>query len=604
MHTEQIAMKPRHSFLLLVCSIAALLAVIFLLITTRDAHPFRYNYEFFDATNSAATDAVMAGQTGELSLNTSSSDSAARLILNDPGSLRACIAAADVCGTRDGYFKNPLSVGEDMNVTGRFGVGGNTHVNSDLDILGTLSVNGMATISKGTNITGGLGVRNALSTKQNANVLGNISVDRNVGVGGSLSVTNNGTIRGQTHIAGDAMISGPANVRNVANVAHTLIVQGATNVTGSIDTQSHMNVSGNMNVGGNATVGGSAYLKRDAQVNGALSITGPLTVIKNGMYIHEKTQLKGDTSIAQKLKVFGLTKVSGGVNIQSKHGEMTSIGERQDGQNVIYGTTIVKGNKFCLNNECLTSAQLQTIKNNETELSAMLAVWDKEILGDIKTAKDNLDTYTKNMDTHTSNETSTYDSLLKSYETRENSINDLAATKIPSFKQSLSDNWLYEIKQDDRVRQIGRDIVTAAGPYYGAVESTLKPNECAPPPPPAPPISSLKARISLYNDPNYTGKSFSEVYEVNEQEYAIEIKNNPMMSGMEDKISSLKVEPEPGVTASLTLMYHPIHENRRSPDREQTWTATNGQKVEVPDLEKVGNLDDEASAMIIKVVKA
>jgi hypothetical protein len=364
-----------------------------------------------------------------------------------------------------------------------------------------------------------------------------------------------------------------------------------------------MNVSGNMNVGGNATVGGSAYLKRDAQVNGALSITGPLTVIKNGMYIHEKTQLKGDTSIAQKLKVFGLTKVSGGVNIQSKHGEMTSIGERQDGQNVIYGTTIVKGNKFCLNNECLTSAQLQTIKNNETELSAMLAVWDKEILGDIKTAKDNLDTYTKNMDTHTSNETSTYDSLLKSYETRENSINDLAATKIPSFKQSLSDNWLYEIKQDDRVRQIGRDIVTAAGPYYGAVESTLKPNECAPPPPPAPPIS-LKARISLYNDPNYTGKSFSEVYEVNEQEYAIEIKNNPMMSGMEDKISSLKVEPEPGVTASLTLMYHPIHENRRSPDREQTWTATNGQKVEVPDLEKVGNLDDEASAMIIKVVKA
>jgi len=578
----------------------AFIAVILLLITMR-GHPFKYNYEFFDATNSAATDAVMANQTDETVLNTASTDSAAKIILTDPGSLRACIAAADVCGTRDGYFKNTLSVGEDMTVTGRLGVGGNTALNSDLDILGALAVNGMATINKGTNIKGMLGVTNTLSTQQNASVLGNLSVNQNVVAGNSVSITNDGIIRGQTNISGDAIISGQANVKNVANVGNTLLVQGATNVAGSLNTKSHMNVSGNVTVGGNATVGGSVLMSRDAQVNGSLSIMGPLSVIKNGMRIEGKTHLGGEAiSIAKKLNVLGLTQISGGVNIQSKHGEITSIGERQDGQNVIYGSTIVRGNKFCLNKECLNSAQLQTIKNNETELSAMLEVWDKEIVGNIKTAKANLDTYTKNIDSHNTSEKSTYESLLKAYEDREHSINDIAA-KIPSLKKALADNWLYEIKQDDRIRQIGRDIVTVSGPYFGAVESTLKPNECPPPPPPR---TSWRVRISLYNDPNYTGTTFSDVYEANEKEYQVEIKNNPAMQGMEDKISSLKIEPDPGVTASLTLMYHPIHEFRRSPDTEQTWTAINGQKVEVPDLEKVGNLDDEASAMIIKVVRA
>lgn len=504
-HTEQIAMKPRHSFLLLVVSILVILTVIFLLITTKGEHPFRYNYEFFDATNSAATDAVMADRTGELSLNTSSSDSAAKMILTDPGSLRACIAAADVCGTRDGYFRNMLSVGEDMNVTGRFGVGGNTHMNSDIDILGTLAVNGMSTINKVTNITGGLGVRNSLSTKENATVMGNMTVDQDVGIGNSLSVTNNGTIRGQTHVAGNANISGPANVRNVVNVANDLSVAGATNVTGLLDTKSQMSVSGNMNVGGNASVSGSALMRSDAQVNGALAVQGPLTVGKNGLRVYGETHFNGDTSIARALRVYGLTKVSGGVNIQSKHGEeMTSIGERQDGQNVIYGTTTVLGNKFCLNGECLTSAELQTIKNNETELSAMLAVWDKEIVGNINTAKNNLSTYVTNITAHNESEKTAYDSLLKAYETREHSINDLAV-KIPAFKESLANNWLYEIKQDDRIRQIGRNVITVAGPYYGAVESTLKPNEC--PAPTTPPCNEKDVpwNATFWQEDNYGG---------------------------------------------------------------------------------------------------
>lgn len=494
-------MNARSSFFLLICAILTIITVIYLLVVVNRG-AYQNNIEPFDASNSAARDAVIASHNGEAVMNTSSSDSSAKLVLTDPGSLRACIAAAEVCGTRDGYFKNSLSVGEDMSVTGQFGVGGSTYLSSDLDVLGALTVNGLSTIKGAAAIHGRLNVGQGVNTSKNAVVAGNLNANQRANMRKNLDVSGSGTVRGTTHIRGSATINGPASIAKSANVTNTLYVKGGTNIHGTFATNSYMNVGGRMDVGGTSTVRGAAITGGDAQVNGKLTVDGPLKVENGGLRVDGKSFVYGDTTIAEKLNVTGLTKMYGGVNIPSRKGDnMISIGEHKDGENIIYGTTVVKGNKFCLNEDCLTSGELKVVKNNETVLSAKMDEWDKEIKNDMEVVRTNLDSFMKNKTVHNTKEKATYDSLMDAYNRRDESIQKLSVS-VPDLKSALYENWLYEVKQDDRIRMIGKRMSTIAGPYYKSVEASMQPDGC---PPPAAAVNEKKWTAVFYQNNDYSG---------------------------------------------------------------------------------------------------
>jgi uncharacterized cupin superfamily protein len=95
----------------------------------------------------------------------------------------------------------------------------------------------------------------------------------------------------------------------------------------------------------------------------------------------------------------------------------------------------------------------------------------------MKLVKNNLLDYLNNVNKHNSKERYEYDSLLNAYNERNNSLKKLSTT-IPAMKVAVANNWLYEVKQDDRIRQIGNKMSTVSNPYYKAVEASMKPNVC------------------------------------------------------------------------------------------------------------------------------
>lgn len=401
---------------------------------------------------------------------------AAKHILDDPGALHACIAAADVCGTRDGYFPGSISTIADLVVKGNLDAGGKSTLQNDLNVLRSLTVNGMATMggnmqfgdslrvggdasSTYANVGGGgLDVKGSSTFKQN------LDVENSVGIAGNATLDGNVSVGALTNVSREMQIAQALNISGAATFRQP-VTAGRTNMTNALS------VSKALTVTGPAIVSGKAILGRKLYVNGLLT-TGAGDVTVSGDSV-----MKDSVIVSNALNVADVGRLDGGLQVQSRNGGWTTIGAPNGGKNAISGPTTVTEGEFCINKECVDTDKLSKIRFTEENLTQRLEDWDTVTKAELDTINKNVFDNDGLLKTHDTEEIAKYQHMLTALTNQASRLKSLSK-ELESIKKDIADTKKYELEQDKVLSRLEDMMKKTNDTYFESMKKIVEADKC------------------------------------------------------------------------------------------------------------------------------
>lgn len=407
--------------------------------------------------------------------NRDSTIPAAKYVLDDPGALHACIAAANVCGTRDGYFPGSISTIADLVVKGEFDVGDKSTLQNDLNVLRSLTVNGMATMggkmqfgdslrvgrdasSQNANVENGLDVKGSSTFRQNLDVNNSMGIAGNATLDGNMSVGSSTTVSREMQIAQALNINGAATFGQAVNA-------GNTRVERTLSVSNPLTVTGQAIINGITDVGGKLYVKGSLATGvGDVTVTGD-SVMDDSMFV------------SNVLHVGEIGRFDGGLQVQSRNGGWTTIGAQNGGYNSISGPTTINNGDFCINKECVDIDKLSKIRYTEENLTQRLEEWDTVT----KVELDNINKIVFDHDgllkTHDTEEIAKYQHMINALTHQQTRLNDLSM-ELKSIKKEIAKTKRYELEQDKILSRLEGMMKKTNDTYFESMKKIVDTGKC------------------------------------------------------------------------------------------------------------------------------
>jgi len=582
-------------------------------------HSGGWGRESFDATNSDALGAIRSssGSKDERMAMEMVSGAPISTIMTPMGSVRACGSVNTLCGTRDGYYAGNLIVGENMGVTGNININGSIKEVQDMSVLRALNVNGMAKLES-VNLRSGEDLRvigdatvQKMTVEGDTHVGGTLAVDKHVNMKGDAEVhgdmrgmkgvdVNNGVRVGKTfHVKGDVFLNkscmheddlytiGSAGAMGDMLVGKNLgtgkdhIVAGSGVVAGSTMVGRNLDVADNMDVLTNVSIGGDLNVSQGANLKGNVSLIGP----GGSVYVTGGSVLLG----ARKGATPPDTR---GVHVRRLNGKTTSF--CVDKHNVIDGDTMLQGD-ICWgggNNLCLNEPKIVDLLNLENLMSTSISNAERVIRNDreLRTSGAN------SLFVRASNDMSSHENVFSSDTKNLGEFDRRARSDLTSHgeKQELQKLAIVRVDNKNKVQEsrltrlealLKRVELRAFNILKDSATNACDKKKGAEP---------KTAKVSLWENHNSTGGMAWDVYKVSNTPYLIRIKDDSKWGFLEDRASSITLEPEEGVSVSVKLFANPPEDNNPT-SNDITVYATNQYSY------NFGGINDKVSAMEVTV---
>lgn len=405
----------------------------------------------------------------------SSTVSAANYFLDDPGALSACITAADVCGTRDGYFPGSISTAANLDVAGKLTVGGQSSLKTDMDVLRALTVSGMATISGKASFDKTLNVHKDMVSKNatigtDLDVKGKSTISNDLGVDGNLVITGNATLDRKTTVDGSTTVSGDMQIANALNV------YDAATFYQTVTAHSGANVRGNANVTGVFKGVGPATVDGATSFGGKLIVNGELVTGTDDVTITGDANMNNFATFTETVNVGDVANLGGGLQIQSRNGNWTTIGT-PNGENVFAGPTLVNDGNFCINKECVTERKLMKIRQTEENLTLKLEEWDTITRNELDAIQKIVNDENGILTVHDNDEVNKYLQMIDMLKGQQATIDSLSAI-LNEIKKVTTETKNYEVEQDELLSKLENMLKTTNDAYFDQMKDIINDNKC------------------------------------------------------------------------------------------------------------------------------
>jgi hypothetical protein len=509
-------------------------------------------------------------------------------------------------------------VGENMGVTGNININGSIKEVQDMSVLRALNVNGMAKLES-VNLRSGEDLRvigdatvQKMTVEGDTHVGGTLAVDKHVNMKGDAEVhgdmrgmkgvdVNNGVRVGKTfHVKGDVFLNkscmheddlytmGSAGAMGDMLVGKNLgtgkdhIVAGSGVVAGSTMVGRNLDVADNMDVLTNVSIGGDLNVSQGANLKGNVSLIGP----GGSVYVTGGSVLLGEG------RKGATPPDTRGVHVRRLNGKTTSF--CVDKHNVIDGDTMLQGD-ICWgggNNLCLNEPKIVDLLNLENLMSTSISNAERVIRNDreLRTSGAN------SLFVRASNDMSSHENVFSSDTNNLGEFDRRARSDLTSHGKQQELQKLAIVRVDNK-NKVQESRLTRLEALLKRVEvrafNILKDsatNACAKKTGAEP----KTAKVSLWDHHNSRGGMAWDVYKVSNTPYLIRIKDDSKWGFLEDKASSITLEPEEGVFVSVKLFANPPEDNNPT-SNDITVYATKKYTY------NFGGMNDKVSAMEVTV---
>jgi hypothetical protein len=123
---------------------------------------------------------------------------------------------------------------------------------------------------------------------------------------GSLSITNDLTVGGNTYLNGDLQVAGASYFNGPVSMNNSLTVNGPTTINNSLTVNGNQTINGNSVISGNQLIGGSLSVSGPASFSGGATVSNGLAV--TGGTTTDNLQVNGNTTLDGPVKFSGLVR--------------------------------------------------------------------------------------------------------------------------------------------------------------------------------------------------------------------------------------------------------------------------------------------------------
>ena len=195
----------------------------------------------------------------------------------------------------------------------------------------------------------------------------NVSINKDLGVSGTLGVTGAVTFRN------NLTVSGTLGVTGTATVGSDLSVSGALGVTGAVTFKDYLTVSGTLGVGGAATFNNNVYIDGNLGVTGSATVGSDLSV-KSALGVTGEATFNNNLSVGGTLGVTGNATIEGDLDITNGNLNVTNTAN--------IGALNVTGNADISNGLFVSNGDLN-VTNGGLTISDTLGVGGKATFNEI-----------------------------------------------------------------------------------------------------------------------------------------------------------------------------------------------------------------------------